>query len=77
MGMAEPDYLKIAVFLAVILVFFLTWILLRSSEQLNKILGVTGSMVFRRMMGLFLAAIAVEFMSNGLWNIYNSLILAT
>lgn len=77
MGMAEPGYLKITVFLAVILVFILTWILLRFSEQINKILGVTGSMVFRRMMGLFLAAIAVEFMSNGMWNIYNSLILAT
>ncbi len=75
MGMAESAYLKMTVLLAVIITFVVTWVLLRFSEPLNRILGITGSMVFRRMMGLFLAAIAVEFISNGIWNLYNSFIL--
>lgn len=74
MERGESFYFKIMVLLAVILTFLVTWILLRFSDQINRILGITGSMVFRRMMGLFLAAIAVEFISNGIWNIFNSFI---
>ncbi|MDY6966637.1 MAG: MarC family protein [Halobacteriota archaeon] len=74
MGMAENISFKIIVITAVILTFVVTWVLLRFSEQINRILGVTGGMVFRRMMGLFLAAIAVEFITSGIWNIYSSLI---
>jgi len=74
MERGESFYFKIMVLLAVILTFLVTWILLRFSDQINRMLGITGSMVFRRMMGLFLAAIAVEFISNGIWNIFNSFI---
>ncbi|MDY6865041.1 MAG: MarC family protein [Halobacteriota archaeon] len=73
-GIAETFSHKILVLLAVIVTFFLTWILLRFTERLNNLIGVTGGLVFRRMMGLFLAAIAIEFISGGIWNIYNSLV---
>jgi len=74
MGLAETFSYKVLVVLAVTVTFLITWILLRFTEKLNRVIGITGGLVFRRMMGLFLAAIAVEFISDGIWNIYNSLI---
>jgi len=40
----------------------------------NKMMGVTGALVITRVMGLFLGAIAVNFVSIGAWNIYRSMI---
>jgi multiple antibiotic resistance protein len=37
-------------------------------------MGVTGSLVITRVMGLLLGAIAVNFVSIGVWNIYRSMV---
>ncbi|MGB0683931.1 MAG: MarC family protein [Magnetovibrionaceae bacterium] len=45
---------------------FLTLVLLLAATQVQKLLGVTGLHVVSRMVGLMLAALAVQFMFDGL-----------
>ena len=66
--------LKIMVILAILLTFALSYLIFRFANRINKIIGVTGSLVVTRVMGLFLGAIAVNFISVGVWNIYKSMI---
>ena len=61
---------KLTVLISIILVFLICWFLFCLSESIHRVLGVTGSMVITRMMGLILGAIAVQFITTGLWNIY-------
>ena len=64
---------KIMVFAAVILVIISAFIVLRFSTLLFKRLGRTGSMIISRVMGLLLAAIGVEFMTNGIISIIHTI----
>jgi multiple antibiotic resistance protein len=52
-----------------------TWLVLSAAERIGKILGQTGINIMTRLMGLILAAIAVEVMSDGLTKLFP--ILAT
>ena len=73
MKTAETLSFKVIVLISIILTFLITGILFRMSEQIHRVLGVTGSMVITRLMGLVLGAIAVQFITLGLWNIYLAL----
>jgi multiple antibiotic resistance protein len=42
-----------------------TYLLLRAAARLNRLLGTTGIAVLERIMGLLLAAIAVQFVADG------------
>jgi multiple antibiotic resistance protein len=44
---------------------FITYLLLRVATRLNRLLGTTGIAVLERIMGLLLAAIAVQFVADG------------
>lgn len=44
----------------------LTWISLRAAEPVGRWLGRTGINIFTRLMGMILAAIAIEFIARGL-----------
>jgi len=66
--------LKMMVILAILLTFALSYITFRFANRINKIMGVTGSLVITRVMGLLLGAIAVNFVSIGVWNIYISMV---
>jgi multiple antibiotic resistance protein len=55
-----------AVFGAVGLTCFLTWLLLRSAVAAQRFIKTTTLRVFERVMGLILAAVAVEFVIGGL-----------
>jgi len=72
MGIATEPVAKAEVGLAIILTFLIAYILFRFSIPINKVLGITGIMVLTRIMGLLLAAIAVDFVSTGAWNIYRA-----
>ncbi len=72
MGSASSILQNISVMFAIIFTFAMTWTLLHFSRRVYKYLGHTGMLVFTRLMGLLLAAMAVNFISLGLWNIYTS-----
>jgi len=72
MGSASSILQNMLVMFAIIFTFAMTWVLLHFSRRVYKYLGHTGMLVFTRLMGLLLAAMAVNFISLGLWNIYTS-----
>ncbi len=70
----ETIELKVMVLVAILLTFVVSYILFIFANKINKMIGVTGALVVTRVMGLFLGAIAVNFVSVGVWNIYMSMI---
>ncbi len=62
---------KLMVIVAIVLTFLLTYLIFRYADSFNKVVGVTGMLVTTRIMGLFLAAIAVDFISTGIKGIFN------
>ena len=64
---AQRDPLQIVAVLAALLaVVALTFALLLASSQVQKLLGVTGLHVVTRVMGVLLAALAVQFLFDGI-----------
>jgi multiple antibiotic resistance protein len=55
---------------AILLIFIITFLIFRFSDYFRKVVGMTGMLVMTRLMGLFLGAIAVGFITDGIWNIY-------
>ena len=55
---------------AILLTFIITYLIFRFSDYFRKVVGMTGMLVMTRLMGLFLGAMAVGFISDGIWNIY-------
>lgn len=68
---AEPVMLG-AVMTALLLVLLLTWMALRLTGPLLRILGETGANVVGRLLGLLLAALAVQFMVDGVVAVFRS-----
>lgn len=62
--------LKLIVIGAILLTFFITFLIFRFSDYFNKVVGMTGTLVMTRLMGLFLGAIAVDFISTGIKGIF-------
>jgi multiple antibiotic resistance protein len=70
MGDAMNILEKVLVLGALVLTFAATYLILRSAEYVDRVLGVTGIMVMTRIQGLILGAIAVNFVATGAWNIF-------
>ncbi len=64
---------RIILILAIALTFAITLITLLFSRRIHRWIGYTGMAVIIRLLGLFLAAIAVDMVARGIWNIYTSL----
>jgi multiple antibiotic resistance protein len=62
-----------AVFFALVAVCTTTWLILRGATRLNPLLGATGSKIISRMMGLILAAMAVQFTAAGMLELFQGL----
>ncbi len=71
-GGGDP-YSRLVVIGAILLTFIITFVIFRFSDTYNRVVGLTGMMVMTRLMGLFLAAIAVDFIALGIKGIYISL----
>jgi multiple antibiotic resistance protein len=67
MGQAGADPLRIAVFyVALFIALALTYLMLMLVEPPGRLLGVTGTNVIARISGILLAAVAVQFILDGI-----------
>jgi multiple antibiotic resistance protein len=64
-GQAQTPPQTIAVYSAIVATAFICWLTLRAAEPLVRTMGQTGIRVMTRIMGLLLAAIAVQFVITG------------
>lgn len=67
--MAETDgviVLKLVVIAALLLMLLLTFLSMLLATHIHRLLGVTGMHVITRVMGVLLAALAVQFILNGI-----------
>jgi multiple antibiotic resistance protein len=53
------------IFASIVLTMVIAWVMLRQASRLARYMGATGINVMSRIMGLILAAIAVQFILNG------------
>lgn len=53
-------------FLSVLIIFFLVWLILQFIDAIHGFLGKVGSAVVARLMAIFIAAIAVQFIVDGI-----------
>ncbi|NOQ37501.1 NAAT family transporter [archaeon] len=61
---------KIFVILAVVIACMLAYVIFRSSDRIFNLLGTTGTKVITRLMGLILLAIAVQYVTGGIYDFY-------
>ncbi|MCK4808524.1 MAG: NAAT family transporter [Candidatus Aenigmarchaeota archaeon] len=61
---------KIFVILAVVIACMLAYVIFRSSDRIFNLLGTTGTKVITRLMGLILLAIAVQYITGGIYDFY-------
>ena len=67
MGQAGANFVQVAVFfIALLLALALTWAALVLVEPLGRLLGVVGTNVIARISGILLAALAVQFVFDGI-----------
>ena len=59
----------IIVFISILATLSITYLLLRNVDKIFKRLGRVGSLAISRIMGLILAAIAIQFLINGVYQI--------
>ena len=64
-GQARTTTQTIVVYGSILLALFIAWVTLRAAEWLVRRMGQTGIRVMTRIMGLLLAAIAVQFVITG------------
>jgi multiple antibiotic resistance protein len=71
-GQAGAISEHVVVYAAVVLTMLISWVSLRVAERLLTALGQTGIRVMTRIMGLLLAAVAVQFVITGVRDAMNS-----
>lgn len=70
MGMADGIQQKAIVVVSIILTFIICLFIFLFSRRLHKFIGYNGMLVFTRLMGLLLAALAVDLTATGIINIF-------
>jgi MarC family membrane protein len=65
-GKAKSVDQRIALYVAIVVVSLITFMILRSGAFIARVLGRTGINVIGRVMGLILAAVAIQFVLDGI-----------
>jgi len=60
---------KTFVFLGILVAVLVTFVLLRSADRIFRRMGRTGTLAFGRIMGLLLAAVGVQFVIDGIFQV--------
>ncbi len=63
----------VGIIVTIVLFALCTWLLFRSAPLIVRFLGQTGINVITRIMGLILGALGIEFIANGLRNLFPGL----
>ncbi len=71
MGSTESIEQKIIILVSIILTFVLCLYIFLFSRRIHKFIGYNGMLVFTRLMGLLLAALAVDLTSTGIIDIFH------
>ena len=74
MGVADGIQQKAIVLTSIILTFIICLVIFLFSRRLHKFIGYNGMLVFTRLMGLLLAALAVDLTAKGIINIFGLVI---
>ncbi|AKB75217.1 Multiple antibiotic resistance protein [Methanosarcina lacustris Z-7289] len=74
MGIADGVPQKAIVLISIILTFIICLVVFFFSRRLHKFIGYNGMLVFTRLMGLLLAALAVDLTARGIINIFGLVI---
>lgn len=56
---------RVALILIVAAILAITWLVFLLAERIDRLLGVTGRIVLTRLLGVILAALAVQFVADG------------
>ena len=73
MGSTSGYTEKLMILVSIVLTFAITLVIFHFSRRIHKLIGYNGMLVFTRLMGLFLAALAVDLFSTGALNIVRSI----
>ena len=65
MGTGDPVFDVLSVFLAIVITVVVSYLLLKYADPIFSRMGKTGANAFTRIMGLLLAAMAIEFILSG------------
>ncbi|MCC4771911.1 NAAT family transporter [Methanosarcina sp. DH2] len=74
MGVADGVQQKAIVLISIISTFILCLFIFLFSRRIHKFIGYNGMLVFTRLMGLLLAALAVDLTATGIINIFGRVI---
>jgi len=70
----QPTFLgHLSLVIPVLLVSIIIWLVLKLSDNITQRLGIIGINIITRLMGLILAAMAVEFIAHGLLGLFPQL----
>jgi len=70
-GQAGSDWMRIGILVAVVLVVATSCLLtFLAAERISKFLGMTGNIVLSRLLGVLLAALAVQYVVDGIKSVF-------
>jgi multiple antibiotic resistance protein len=68
--MSKSPSPHLGVALGIIVAMFVTWLILRLANQIDKLIGVEGTVIVTQLLGFLLAALAVEIGSTGIKELF-------
>ncbi|MBD2495386.1 MarC family protein [Nostoc sp. FACHB-280] len=68
--MSKSQSPHLGVVLGIVVAMFVTWLILRLANQIDKLIGVEGTVIVTQLLGFLLAALAIEIGSIGIKELF-------